>query len=64
MSYPHYIARVYGTKADPFYRMEIRVVVIICYRPEGITMWTGRSGPGKAYMWLVFWGYLTKLSGL
>ena len=26
--------------------------------------WAGRSWPGRADMWLVFWGYLTKLSGL
>ena len=36
----------------------------ICYGPEGDMFWTGRSWPGRAYLWLVFWGYLTKLSGL
>ena len=43
----------------------------ICYGPEGNMLWagrqyvwTGRSWPGRAYMWLVYWGYLTKLSGL
>ena len=36
----------------------------ICYGLEGDMFWTERSWPGRAYMWLVYWGYLTKLSGL
>ena len=38
----------------------------ICYGPEGDMLWAGRRYVmgRKAYMWLVFWGYLTKLSGL
>ena len=34
------------------------------FGPEDDMFWTGRSWPGRAYMWLVYRGYLTKLSGL
>lgn len=33
----------------------------LSHGPEGIVQWTGRSGPGKAYVRKVYIGELTKL---
>ena len=55
-SYPHYIDRVYGTKADPLSDGNPGSVCcydIAEYGPEGITLWAGRHymlWAGRHYM--------------